>query len=346
MLRALASPAVHVVTLTITEKGYCLDSAGALDVGHEEVRQDLQSTTTFRTAIGWLTHGLALRWAAGGAPLTVISCDNLQANGRKLQQAVTAFAERRRAEIAAWLRDSVAFPQTVVDCIVPAATPATRARVQESLGVEDLACVQREAYGQWVIENRFAGPRPAWEAAGVDIVDDVDRYGQLKLHVLNACHSALAYLGLPRGLIFVHQAMADPGLAQFLEDMVRTEIAPALAALPVIAYWDSVRERFRNAKLGHRLEQVAEDGSIKLAQRIFPLLIRNAHSGTPVRCLSRVVRGWLRLAADGAVKDPHSSRLRDWAGRDLDGLLADPLLFPGEIRDNAHLRAALREAAV
>lgn len=346
LLSALASPAVHVVTLTITEKGYCLNSAGELNFTDPDITDDLQSGAQPKTALGWLVRGLALRLAAGGAPLTIISCDNLAANGPKLQQAVTAFAERCQPQILGWLRTSVSFPQTVVDCLVPATTAAVRARVQTALGLEDLACVQREAYSQWVIEDRFSGPRPAWERAGVDITVDVTGYAQLKLHVLNACHSALAYLGVPRGFAFVHEAIADAELAEFLEELVHTEVAPTLAPLRVMDYWPRVRERFRNPKLEHRLAQIAEDGSVKLAQRIFPLLIRNARSNTPTCRLARVVRWWLRLAADGTVKDPQSGRLQQWAGRDLDPLLADPLLFPAEIRGNAAVLASLRAAAV
>src|SRR5258708_11670723 len=156
-------------------------------------------------------------------------------------------------------RENVTSPQTGGDCIFPAATDESRARVNESLGVEDLASVQREPYSQWVIENRFAGPRPAWEDGGALIVAGVIDYGRLKLHVLNTCHSALAYLGLPRGHTFVREAMADPELAQFLEKLVSTEIAPALAPLAVPDYWKTVRPRFANARIGHRLSQIAQE---------------------------------------------------------------------------------------
>jgi fructuronate reductase len=344
---AIAAPRTHIVTLTVTEKGYCLGPDGALDFSQADIAHDLLHPDEPRSVIAWLVRGLAMRLRTHGAPITVISCDNLQANGAKLCGAVTAFAQRSRPEMLPWLRDNVAFPVTVVNCIVPAATEASRARVSAAIGLEDTACVQRELYSQWVIENRFAGPRPSWDGVGVQIVEDVSHYSQLKLHVLNACHSALAYLGLPRGHSYVREAIADPELAQFLENLVSTEIAPALEDIPVLDYWRTVRPRFLNPRIDHRLSQIAEDGSAKLAERIFPLMIANAGAGIPVRGLSRIVRSWLELAAVGSIKDPYQELLATWsrAGADLQSALDDPMLFPPPIRSNAMLRASIVNAA-
>jgi fructuronate reductase len=244
---------------------------------------------------------------------------------------VSGFMERSRPDLLPWLKDNVAFPRTVVDCIVPAATDASRARSAQALGLEDTAGVQREPYSQWVIERRFCGPRPAWERAGAQIVDDVETYGRLKLHVLNACHSALAYLGLPRGYVFVREAIIDADLARFLTELVSAEIAPALDPLPVQEYWRTVRTRFINPRIDHRLSQIAEDGSQKLAERIFPLMVANAAAGAPIRLLARIVRGWLE---------------RVYGAAHVPGALDDPRLFPPPIRDNPSLRAAILEARV
>jgi len=206
-------------------------------------------------------------------------------------------------------------------------TDESRARVRQALGVEDFACVQREPYSQWIIEDRFAGPRPAWEHGGALIVADVIDYGRLKLHVLNTCHSALAYLGLPRRYTFVREAMADPELAQFLEALVSTEIAPALAPLGVQSYWQTVRPRFANPRIDHRLAQIAQDGALKLGERVFPLMISNARAGAPVRALARIVRGWLELTGVG-----------------LDAALEDAAMLPPAIRTNLSLRAAISAA--
>jgi fructuronate reductase len=327
LLHALSSPRTHIVTLTVTEKGYCLTMNGDLDVANAEIAHDLAAPREPSSAIGWLAAGLEERYQSHRRPLTIISCDNLQSNGAKLRRAVSTFVERYRPEMLPWMRDNVTYPQTVVDCIVPAATDESRARVKQILGVADSACVQREPYGQWVIENRFAGPRPAWEHGGAQIVADVIGHGRLKLHVLNTCHSALAYLGLPRGYTFVREAMADSELAQFLEALVSTEIAPALAPLGVSSYWQTVRPRFANPRIDHRLSQIAQDGALKLGERVFPLILSNAKSGAPLRGLARIVRGWLDLTGAG-----------------LDAALQDSSLLPPAIRTNLALRAAISTA--
>jgi len=324
VLSALGSPRTHIVTLTVTEKGYCLGINGDLDVTHAAIAHDLRSPGAPSSAIGWLAAGLDERYRTHRRPVTLISCDNLQANGTRLRRAVTSFVERSKPEMLPWMLENVAFPHTVVDCIVPAATDVSRARVKEMLGFEDLACVQREPYSQWVIENRFAGPRPAWEQSGVQIVADVTDFARLKLHVLNTCHSALAYLGLPRGYTLVREAMADTDLAQFLEALVSTEITPALAPLAVQEYWQTVQARFANRQIDYRLSQITQDGAQKLSERVFPLMIANAKTGAPVHGLARIVRGWLELTQ-----------------ADLDAALEDPQLLPPAIRTNSTLRAAI-----
>jgi fructuronate reductase len=328
LLGALSSPRTHIVTLTITEKGYCLGTNAELNFSHAEIAHDFAHPHEPVSAIGWLVAGLEERYQSHRRPLTIMSCDNLQANGAKVCRAVTEFTARSRPQMLSWLKDCVTFPQTVVDCIVPAATDLSRTRVERALGVADWACVQRESYSQWVIENRFAGPRPAWEQSGVQIVADVFDHARLKLHVLNTCHSALAYLGLPRGHVLVRQAMADPELAQFLEELVRCEIAPAIAPLAVLDYWQTVRARFANPRIDHRLSQIAEDGAQKLAERVFPLMLANAKTGAPMRGLARTVRSWLELTK-----------------ADLETALEDPLRFPAPMRSNGAVRAAIAAAA-
>jgi fructuronate reductase len=328
---ALASRQTHVVTLTITEKGYSLGPDGTLDFERPEIAHDLAHPREPNSAIGWIARGLVERASSHRGPISVISCDNLRANGVKLRNAVTAFVARTRPDILPWLEDEVAFPRTVVDCIVPAAAVTARSRVNQALGLEDTASVQRESFSQWVIENRFTGPRPCWERAGAQIVDDVDSHGRLKLHVLNACHSALAYLGLPRGYGYVREAINDPNLARYLNELVSLEIAPALHPLQVLDYWRTVRERFANPRIDHRLAQIAEDGALKLAERVFPLMIVNSRNGAPTRALARIVRGWL----ESVYGQDHWQSAFD-----------NPGLLPAPFREDASLRTALLEAVV
>ena len=342
-LAALASADTHIVSLTVTEKGYGLDARGELDAANVDIAHDLATPDQPRSAIGWLALGLAERRRTGAGPLTVISCDNLMGNGRKLAAAVIAFADRIDPTLAGWTRANATFPQTMVDCIVPAVSAATRERIETAIGLADAACVSREPFGQWVIEDRFAGPRPAWERVGVEIVPDVGPYERLKLHVLLPVHSALAYLGPARGHTFARQAIADPDLARFAEAMIAEEVAPALPALPVADYWARVRTRIGNPMIDHRLLQIAEDGSLKLAQRVYPLIIANARAGRPTARLAAIVRAWLGAASRGEAADPQGARLADWAaaGADLAAALDDPVLFPDPFRSDSAVRAAI-----
>jgi fructuronate reductase len=340
---ALAAPATHAVTLTLSEKGYCLDGKGELNLSHPDVAADLASPQTPRSAIGWLALGLEERRRTGAGPMTIISCDNLQNNGARLAAAVEAFAARAFPQLGDWLKSNAAFPLTLVDCIVPAASEAHRARVATALGLEDRASVQREPFAQWVIQNRFAGPLPAWGEVGAEIVEDVDAYQRIKLHVLNTGHSALAYLGLPRGHVFVRQAIGDAELKNFLDVVMTQEIAPALAPLDVASYWKTVVARFQNPMIDHRLAQIAEDGSLKLPQRLFPMLEDNAKAGRPVAHMAKIVRAWLAFMAATPSRDPANAWFAEWtkAGAGFGKALENPALFPAPFRADQRLRAAI-----
>jgi fructuronate reductase len=331
VLDLIAAPATQVVTLTVTEKGYCLNG-DRLDVTHPEIVHDWNTPERPTSTIGALSVGLMRRRAAGGRPMTVISCDNLINNGARLRAEVCEFAERLGGDAAAWIANHIAFPDTMVDSIVPATDGESRRRVAAAVGLTDLASVQREPFAQWVIEDRLAGPIPAWVQAGVQIVPSVVPYRRLKLHVLNATHSAIAYLGLERGLLFVRQAVADPEILHFVNALVDEEIAPGLPDLPVRTYWSATLPRFANPMLDHRLDQIAGDGVYKLAQRIYPLMLGNVHAGLPVRRLASIV--WRFLKFKGC---------RDRA--DLERWLDDAAVFPEDFRTEPLLRRAVLDAA-
>jgi fructuronate reductase len=331
VLDLIAAPTTQVVTLTVTEKGYCLNG-DRLDVTHPEIVHDWNTPERPTSAIGALTAGLLRRRTAGGPPMTVISCDNLIDNGARLRAAVCEFADRLEGDAAGWIAQHIAFPDTMVDSIVPATDSESRRRVAAALGLTDLASVQREPFAQWVIEDRLAGPIPAWAEVGVEIVPSVVPYRRLKLHVLNATHSAIAYLGLERGLEFVRQAVADSEILRFLNALIDEEIAPGLPDLPVRTYWSATLPRFANPMLDHKLEQIAGDGIYKLAQRIYPLMLGNLRTGLPVRRLASIV--WRFLKFKGC---------RDRA--DLPRWLDDAAVFPDDFRSEPLLRRAVLDAA-
>jgi fructuronate reductase len=297
VLARLADPAVRLVTLTVTEKGYALAGDG-LDLAHPEIAHDLATPEAPRSVIGYLVAGLRARRQRGIAPYTVLSCDNLAGNGQRLRRAVLEYAQRIDADLAAWIATEAAFPCSMVDSITPATDDALRAHVDEALGCADAWPVQREPYTQWVVEDRFCNARPPFERVGVTLSRDIAGYDRAKLRLLNGAHSALAYLGSLLQLETVADAMAEPVLAAFVERLMRESIVPATAlpeGLDAGGYVDAILERFRNPAIRHRLSQIAWDGSQKLPVRLFGTIADALAARRPVRSLCLVVAGWMQF---------------------------------------------------
>lgn len=344
LVEALAAPETHIVTLTVTEKGYKLDPAtGALIEADPEVASDLAGLHAPQTAPGFLVAALALRRERGLAPFTAISCDNLPENGRRLEAAVLAMAGRRDPALRDWIAEKGAFPQTMVDRIVPATGEEDIERLAARTGLLDRAMVKTEPFTQWVIEDRFAGGRPDFEAAGVQVTADVAPWETAKLRLLNGAHSGIAYLGALAGIEFVDRFVATGAGAAFAEalwDEAEVTLAPP-AELDIAAYRRALMARFANSALGHRTRQIAMDGSQKLPQRLVaPLMARQA-MGLASPMTSLAIAAWMRWQAgrcdDGnrhVVDDPLADRTAAiWAAAaDPDDaarrLLAIDAIFP------------------
>lgn len=351
---------LRLVTLTITEKGYCLGPDRTLDFTHPDVAADLASPERPVSAIGWLTEGLRRRRAAGLAPPVVISCDNLPDNGALLKAAVLAMAARRDAGLADWIDAEVAFPSTMVDSITPATDAALRARVEDRLAVRDAWPVQREPFVQWVIERHPDASPPDWESVGVDLTADVRDWERTKLRLLNGAHSTLAYAGLIRGRATVAEAMADAPLAGFVERMMREDIAPTLRGGPEPAgYIAAVLERFRNPGIVHALSQIAWDGSQKLPIRLLGTLQDVIAAGGSIERLCIPVAAWMRFVtervrAGNELVDPLAETLvtlvaeGDRNDEDLEARTARFLsldaVFPRIISANGAVRRSLAAA--
>lgn len=316
VLARLADRDVRLVTLTITEKGYCL-SADGVDLAHPDIVHDLASPETPVSAIGWLVAGLRARRDRGFEPFTVLSCDNLADNGGRLRRAVLQFAAQLDPRLADWIETGVAFPRSMVDSITPASDDALRAWVAAQAGVEDAWPVQREPYTQWVVEDHFPHGRPPLERAGVVLSDDIAGYDRAKLRLLNAPHSALAYLGSLLEIDTVAAAMREPALAGFVERLMRQDIVPTLKlprGFDPDAYIDAILARFRNPAIAHRLAQIAWDGSQKIPVRLLGTIADALAAGRPIERLCLPVAGWLhfvrRQARDGVpIVDPLAATL-------------------------------------
>lgn len=315
---ALCAPRVAIVTLTITEKAYGLAADGSLDAHAPAIAHDLQFPHAPRSAVGWLASTLIARRRAQHPPYTVLSCDNLRDNGRTLRGLVLEYARQVFPADVDWLAQNVAFPNTMVDRIVPRALAQDRLDARAAHGFGDAAPVRCEPFTQWVIE-RFAGPRPAWEGAGAEFVHDVRPYEDAKLRLLNAAHTAFACFGVLLGHATIAQAAVDPDIAAFVRSLMRAELAPTLTPAPAfdpVAYQAQLWPRFANAALGHATQQVAMDTSAKLAQRHVPALRERRRRNEPIDRLALVVAGWIRYLAGHdengtayAIDDPLAARL-------------------------------------
>lgn len=337
--RALARlGAARLVTITVTEKGYCLDSRGELDLSHPDIAGDLSAPEAPVSLIGWLAVALARRRAAGAPPLVVMSCDNVASNGAKLRRAVTAFlGALGKQDLARWVESEVRFPSTMVDSITPATDGALIARVTAAIGLEDRVPVQRESFAQWVIEDSLGPGMPDLAAVGAQFTSDVQAYEQAKLRLLNGTHSLLAYIGLLRGHDTVGAAMRDARLAGFAERCMREDIAPTLhpvRGLDIPDYIGVLLRRLRNPAVSHRLIQIAADGSLKLPYRFLEPIADLLAAGRPVARPCAALAAWMRFVVGTVgrgekLDDPLATKLRSIAEACTGAAATDVPLFLG-----------------
>jgi fructuronate reductase len=358
LIAAMTDPRIRIVSLTVTEKGYCHDPAtGELDPNHAYILHDLAHPAAPITAPGLIVHALEVRKSMGIAPFTVLCCDNLQENGLTTQRIVTGFARLREQRLADFIAGEVAFPSTMVDRIVPATTEADRNLILETTGVSDSWPVMTEPFSQWVIEDRFPTGRPPLEIAGAQLVTDVRPFEVMKLRMLNGSHSTLAYLGYLAGYEHVNEAIADPAIHalvhEFMTDEVMGTLPKGLANLN--AYRDALLERFSNPALRHRTWQIAMDGSQKLPQRLLGTIRDRLAQGLPATRAALGVAAWMRYVSGVDergnkidVRDPLASRLQSISTssggspeRLVDGLLSLAEIFGNDLPRHEEFRALL-----
>ena len=355
-IRRIACSATRIVSLTVTEKGYChLPATGRLDAAHPDIVHDLAHPDAPRSAPGVLLAGLAARQPSG-LPVSVLTCDNLPHNGALVKKLVLELAGLRDPRLARWIEADVTFPATMVDRIVPATTPADLETVHQ-LGLVDAVPVATEPFSQWVIEDRFAAGRPAWENAGAQFVADVAPFELMKLRMLNGAHSTMAYLGYLAGHEFIYQASSDAGLARVVEGLW-DELAPTLPATPGIdipAYRRDLMRRFRNSALPHRTWQIAMDGSQKLPQRLLAAARARLAANQSIDTIALAVAAWMRYVGgrdeNGQpidVRDPLAATFAGVAaatngpGELAAGLLALPQIFGSDLPADARFADPVR----
>lgn len=320
IIEKFCEPQVAIVSLTITEKGYCIDPAtGTLDIHNPRIIHDMQTPQEPHSAPGILVEALHRRRERGLPPFTVLSCDNIPDNGHVVKNAVLGMAEKRSPELAAWIASHVSFPATMVDRIVPAATEESLNEITEELGVADPCAISCEPFIQWVVEDNFVAGRPAWEIAGVQMVNDVRPWEEMKLRMLNGSHSFLAYAGYLAGFQHISDCMQDSAFRHAARQLMLTEQAPTLHITDVdlAQYADSLLERFANPALKHKTWQIAMDGSQKLPQRMLTGIRIHLARQSEWPLLALGVAAWMRYVSgvDDVgnaidVRDPLQEKIR------------------------------------
>ncbi len=313
IIRALSDPAIRIVSLTVTEGGYFVNPAlGKFDPDSPAIVADARNPGDPKTVFGLILAGLKARRAAGVAPFTVMSCDNVPHNGRVCRDAVAGLAEAQDKDFAAWVRDGVAFPNAMVDRIAPATSDRERAITRDEFGVEDAWPVFCEDFLQWVVEDNFPAGRPAFDEAGAEFVADVTPYEMMKLRILNAGHAIIAY---PSGLLdihFVHEGMEHPLVRAFLRKVEREEIIPIVPPVPntdLHAYFAKVEERCLNPKIGDTIRRLCLDGSNRQPKFVIPSIADRLDRGLDVTGLALESALWCRycygVTDSGTVIEPN-----------------------------------------
>ena len=295
-VEVLAQPDVAIVSLTITEAGY-VEGAATFDV---------------------LAQALALRHARGLGPVTLMSCDNVPGNGNATRRATMAAVVAHGPDLSEWVQTECTFPNSMVDRITPVTTDADRAWLHASHGIDDRWPVVAESFRQWVVEDAFAAGRPRWEDAGVLISDQVHDWELYKLRLLNAGHSALAYLGQLADLTFVDEAMTSPVVRQFLERLLLDEAVPSLTEIPGHPredYVASVLARFSNSGVRDQLARLCIDGTAKFATFLVPSIVHQLANDGPVERSATALAGWARYLADVPVEEQAATPTVIWRGR-------------------------------
>ncbi len=329
VIEAMSQPEIAIVSMTVTEKGYCsLPSSGQLDLTHPDIVHDVAHPDAPRSLPGVILAAIERRRQRDLPPFSVMSCDNMPENGHVTRNVITQLAQRRSPALADYIQTHLTFPSTMVDRIVPAMTDEAFATLEARLGSRDPVAVEAEPFFQWVIEDNFVSGRPAWEQAGAELVRDVLPYEEMKLRMLNGSHSFLAYLGYLAGYQHISDCMADANFRQAARALMLQDQAPTLRTQDVdlVAYADSLIARYENRAIKHRTYQIATDGTQKLPQRLLDSVRWHLRNGTACDYLLLGVAGWMRYISgvdeQGAaieIRDPLSAQLASIVANSEDG---------------------------
>ncbi|MDR9861884.1 mannitol dehydrogenase family protein [Pseudomonas baetica] len=354
LIARLADPQIRIVSLTITEGGYCIDDSTGEFMAHlPQIQHDLEHPEAPTTVFGFLCAALEKRRGSGTPAFTLMSCDNLPHNGAVTRKALLAFAALRNQGLRDWIEQNVSFPNAMVDRITPMTSTAHRLQLADKHGVDDAWPVVCEPFVQWVLEDKFVNGRPAWEKVGVQFTDDVSPYEEMKIKLLNGSHLALTYLGFLKGYRFVHETMNDPMFVRYMRAYMDLDVTPQLAPVPGIDltdYKNTLVARFSNQAIADQLERVCSDGSSKFPKFTIPTINRLIADGRETKRAALVVAAWA-LYLKGvdengdtySIPDPRATFCQALVADDA--LMTDRLLAVEEIFGTAIPRSAAFVAA-
>lgn len=346
LIARMAAPDIRIVSLTVTEGGYYRHpQTGALDLDHPDIQFDAAHPGSPRTAFGAMVAALRLRRADGAGPFTGMCCDNLQGNGAILRQTVVGLARLSDPALAEWIDAECRFPDSMVDCIVPA-TGAREIALARGLGIDDAAPVTHERFRQWVIEDDFCAGRPDWDRAGAVFTADVHAYEAMKIRILNGGHQVICGAGELLGLDTIAATMAHEGIRALFRKVSLTETAPHVAPVPdmsVTAYIDLIEQRFANPEILDTTRRVAFDGSSRHAGFILPVIRDGLRAGTPVDGLALVSALWALYCAGRRV-DGSDIAANDPLWPELNAAAQAALLRPEAWLERVHIYGDLKDA--
>lgn len=358
VIAKMAHPDTHIVSMTVTESGYYMnENTHELQVDHPDIAADLAGHTPPRTVFAYLYAALARRHAAGLRPFTVMSCDNMQKNGDISRNMLLTYARHQNPEVANWIAENGAFPNSMVDRITPRTNDADKTRLAEEFGVEDSWPVVTEIFHQWVLEDKFVDGRPPFEKAGVQVVPNVhkvEEYELIKLRLLNASHSAMGYAGYLAGFKYIHEVIGDATFRKYIRNMMQEEVKPLLPQIPgvdVDEYCNTLINRFSNPTLKDELPRICLGGSGKIPQFIMPSIAEQIMANGPLSRLTLCAAAWFRYV-NGVneqgelfkVDDPMVSELQAQAQQGAISLLEIKSLFGDDLRGDKRFVSELTKA--
>ncbi|MGQ0609984.1 MAG: mannitol dehydrogenase family protein [Paracoccaceae bacterium] len=339
LIRQLAEPAIRIVSMTVTEGGYFLDPATKrFDPSQGDIQHDLIHPETPRTAFGAIVAALKIRRERGFGPFTCQSCDNLPGNGAILREVVLGVAQLGDPALARWIEENVSFPNSMVDCIVPA-TGSHELALAREFGIDDAAPVTHESFRQWVIEDKFCAGRPPWEEVGATISDRVHDFEAMKLRILNGGHQLIAAPAEILGLNTISQAMDHPLIRQLFRKVAIEELAPHIHAVPGMspeAYVDLIATRFSNPAIVDTVRRVAFDGSSRHSGAVLPSIRQAIAAGTPIEGLALSQALWARMC-EGRRENGSSIEPNDPVWNDLVAVATAARINPMAWLDQRHL---------